>query len=222
VESKHADWILLTKIAFPCIVGMNEDELRTPQALELELGIGLDLDAAFGGELAHSVHYVAALDQVQFIAEEGRWRLLESLAGAVARHLLREPAAGEGRAAIDRVRVRVGKPGYLAGRAQPFVEITREKSWFGVAPGAPEPGRARVLELLHTRHSGAYHVDLGPGAELALPDGVCALVLAGRLERDNGRELTRAATLRGGESATNARDADARLLVVGRPLLSAL
>jgi FolB domain-containing protein len=220
MESKHSDWILLTKIGFPCIVGMNEDEQRTPQALEVELGIGLDLDAALGGELAHSVHYVAALDQVQFIAEEGRWRLLESLAGAIARHLLREPATGEGRAAIERVRVRVGKPGYLAGRAQPYVEIAREKSWFGVEPSAPPRRAARVHPLQLTRQSGAYHIDLAPGAEFSLPDGVCAFVLAGRLERDNGRELTRGGTLRGGESATNAADAEARLLAVGRPLLA--
>ena len=219
MESKHSDWILLTKIGFPCIVGMNEDEQRTPQALELELGMGLDLDPAASGELAQSVHYVNALDQVQFIAEEGRWRLLESLALAIARHLLRQPAADEGRAAIDRVRVRVGKPGYLVGRAQPFVEVAREKSWFGVEPSAPPAGVALVHPLQLTRQSGAYHVDLGPGAEFALPDGVCAFVLAGQLERGNGRELTRGATLRGGESATNAQGESARLLAVGRPLL---
>jgi hypothetical protein len=146
--------------------------------------------------------------------------LLESLAGAIARHLLREPAAGEGRAAIERVRVRVGKPGYLAGRAEPFVELTREKSWFGVEPAAPPPGRARVHAIQLARQSGAYHIDLAPGAEFALPDGMCAFVLAGNLERENGRELLRGATLRGGETATNARTAEARLLAVGRPLLT--
>ena len=221
MESKHSDWIILQKIGFPCIVGLNEDEQRTPQALEVELGMGLDLDAAAGGDLAQSVHYVAALDQVQFIAEEGRWRLLESLAVAIARHLLRRPAAGEGRAGIDRVRVRVGKPGYLQGRAQPSVEITREKSWFGVEAAAPSPGMTRAVALQLTRQSGAYHVDLGPRAAFDLPDGLSALVLAGRLERGNGRELSRGATLRGGESATNTTTADARLLVVGRPLLAA-
>jgi FolB domain-containing protein len=219
VESKHSDWIILEKIRFPCIVGLNEDEQRTPQALELELGMGLDLDAAAGGDLVHSVHYVAALDQVQFIAEEGRWRLLESLALAIARHLLRAPAVGEGRAAIDRVRVRVGKPGYLQGRAEPSVEVAREKAWFGAEPKAPAPGTTHASSLIVTRQSGAYHVDLGAGAAFELPDGVSACVLAGHFERDNRRELPRGATLRGGERVTNTTNALARLLVVGRPVL---
>jgi FolB domain-containing protein len=219
VETKHSDWITLTKIGFPCIVGLNEDEQRTPQALEVELAMGLDLDPAASGDLSHSVHYVSALDQVQFIAEEGRWRLLESLAHAIARHLLRAPAAGEGRAAIDRVRVRVGKPGYLAGRALPSVEITRERNWLGAEPNPPVAGAVSVHPLQLTRQSGAYHVDLGRGAAFALPDGVSAFVVAGTLERPSGRELSRGATLRGGESAKNAENAEARLLAVGRPLL---
>jgi FolB domain-containing protein len=219
VESKHSDWIILEKVGFPCIVGLNEDEQRTPQALEVELGMGLDLDAAAGGDLAHSVHYVAALDQVQFIAEEGRWRLLESLAAAIARHLLRAPAAGEGRAALDRVRVRVGKPGYLRGRAEPSVELMREKNWFGAEPAAPRPGTTHTRALQLARQSAAYHVDLGPRSTFELPDGVSAFVVAGHLERENGQEVARGRTLRGGERATNATNTEARLLVVGRPLL---
>ena len=216
--STHQDWITLSRIGFPCIVGLYEDEQRTPQRLELELAMGLDLDAAASGELSLSVHYVAALDQVQFIAQEGRWRLLESLAAATARHLLRPPAAGEGRAAIDRVRVRVGKPAYLKGRALPSVEIQRERSWLGPELPPPGPGERTFRELQVTRQSGAYHVDLGPSAAFAVPDSVSAFVLAGTVSKPDGAPLPRGAVLRGGEVAQNSEGDGARLLLVGRPL----
>jgi FolB domain-containing protein len=219
VKSEHSDWIYLTKIGFPCIVGLYEDEQRTPQALELELAMGLDLDAAAGGELAHSVHYVAALDQVQFIAQEGRWRLLESLAAAISRHLLRAPAAGEGRAAIERVQVRVGKPGYLKGRALPSVELVRERAWCGAEPEPPAPGMTRVHPLQVTRQSGAYHVDVATGATFDVPDGTSAFVLAGKLGAADLRELARGSIVHGGVTAKNTGGEVARLLLVGRPLL---
>ena len=221
MNDEHPDWIYLTKIGFPCIVGLNEDEQRTPQALEMELAMGLDLDPGASGDLSQSVHYVAVLDQVQFIAEEGRWRLLESLASAVARHLLRAPASGEGRAAIQRVKVRVAKPGYLKGRALPAVEIARERAWFGAEPPLPAPGETRVHALLTTRQSGAYHLDLGAGASVTVPDGLSAFVLAGKLTSAEAPELGRGAVLRCGKSAACVRDGAARLLVVGRPIYAA-
>lgn len=219
MNNEHSDWIYLTKIGFPCIVGLYDDEQRTPQALEVELAMGLDLDEAAGGDLTHSVHYVAALDQVQFIAQEGRWRLLESLASAILRHLLRAPAPGEGRAAIERVKVRVGKPGYLKGRAVPAVELMRERAWCGAEPEPPHAGGSPVHPLTLTRQSGAYHVDLGASATFSVPDGMSAFILAGELAAPDGRELARGSILRGGETATNEGHA-ARLLAVGRPSLS--
>lgn len=218
MNDAHSDWIYLGKIKFPCIVGLYEDEQRTPQALAVELGMGLDLDAAAGGDLSHSVHYVAALDQVQFIAQEGRWRLLESLAAAILRHLLRAPAPGEARAAIERVKVRVSKPGYLKGRAIPTVELVRERAWCGAEPPPPAPGATSVHPLTLTPKSGAYHVDLAAGARFELPDGMSAFVLAGELLAAGGRALARGAILHGGEIATNGAS-DGRLLAVGAPLL---
>lgn len=218
MNNEHSDWIYLGKIKFPCIVGLYEDEQRTPQALAVELGMGLDLDAAAGGDLSQSVHYVAALDQVQFIAQEGRWRLLESLAAAILRHLLRAPAPGEGRAAIERVKVRVSKPGYLKGRAIPTVELVRERAWCGAETAAPPARASSVHPLTLTPKSGAYHVDLGAGARFELPDGMSAFVLAGELGARDGRELGRGSILRGGEATTNGAGG-ARLLAVGAPLL---
>jgi 7,8-dihydroneopterin aldolase/epimerase/oxygenase len=217
VEHAHADWIYLSKVAFPCIVGLYEDEQRTPQALEVELAMGLDLEAAAGGDLSQSVHYVAALDQVQFIAEEGRWRLLESLAAAIAQHLLRAPAAEEGRMGLDRVKVRVGKPGYLKGRALPSVEIARERTWIAPEQPAPLAGATRLRPLQLTPKSGAYHVDFAAGSGFEVPDSTSAHLLGGRLTKPDGSELARGAVLRGGERI-DCGPGGARLLLVGRPL----
>ncbi len=217
MSTAHADWITLAKIGFPCIVGLYEDEQRTPQRLELELAMGLDLDAAASGELAQSVHYVAALDQVQFIAQEGRWRLLESLAAAIARHLLRAPIAEEGRAALDRIKVRVGKPAYLKGRALPSVEILRERSWLGAESPAPGEGQLRVRELQTTRQSGAYHVDLGASSSFAVPDSTSAFVLGGSSSERGSAPLARGAIVRGGATVESTDAGLVRLLVVGRP-----
>lgn len=219
MNNEHSDWIYLGKIKFPCIVGLYEDEQRTPQALAVELGMGLDLDAAAGGDLTQSVHYVAALDQVQFIAQEGRWRLLESLAAAILRHLLRAPAPGEGRAAIERLKVRVSKPGYLKGRAIPTVELVRERAWCGAEPTAPAAAAVSVHPLTLTRQSGAYHVDLGAGSTFEVPDGMNAFVLAGDFVDAAGRERARGSSVHGGEAATSGAGGG-RLLAVGRPLLS--
>jgi FolB domain-containing protein len=216
----QADWITLSKVGFPCIVGLYEDEQRTPQRLELELAFGLDLDRAATGDLAHSVHYVAALDQVQFIAQEGRWRLLESLAGAIARHLLRPPSSTEGRAAIERVRVRVSKPAYLKGRALPAVEIQREQSWVGAETPAPGSRERSVHELLTTKQSGAYHVDLGAFATFTVPDSTSAFVLGGALGKPGDSGFGRGGIARSGETVTSVDAVGARLLVVGRPLAS--
>src|SRR6266542_2821912 len=122
-----SDWIYLS---FPCVLGMTEWEQRESQTLELELGMGLDLDPAACGDLRRLVDYSATLEQVQFIAQHGRWLLLESVAAAMARVVLAPPAPGEQRAQVRSAVVRVRKPEVFRGRAVPTVEIWRDESWY--------------------------------------------------------------------------------------------
>src|SRR5690242_16053004 len=130
--SRNADWVSLTKVelAFPCVLGVTEWERRETQTLELELAMNLDLDDAAGGDLWRSVDYAAALDHVQFIAQHGRWLLLESMAAAMARFILAPPAAGERRAQVRSVVVRLRKPDVFGGSAVPSVEIQRDAAWY--------------------------------------------------------------------------------------------
>src|SRR6266513_2552767 len=123
--AENGDWLSLSKISlsFPCVVGLTEWEQRGTQTLELELAMNLDLDEAAGGDLRRSVDYAAALEHVQFIAQHGRWLLLESIAAAMARFILAPPAEGERRAQVRRVVVRLSKPDVFGGRAVPSVEI---------------------------------------------------------------------------------------------------
>ncbi len=177
--SNPSDWISLS---FPCVLGLTDWEQRQSQTLELELAMGLDLDAAASGDLRRSVDYAAILEQVQFIAQHGRWLLLESVAAAMARVVLAPPAAGEQRAQVRSVVVRVRKPDVFRGRAVPAVEIWRDESWYQARELVQaETERARIEVLLETRETGAYRIHLPPESRWTLPSGMAIQVVAGRV-----------------------------------------
>jgi FolB domain-containing protein len=178
------DWIYLSKVSlsFPCVLGVHEWERREAQTLELELAMNLDLDSAAAGDLGRSVDYSAILDQVQFIAQHGRWLLLESMAAAMARLVLAPPAPGEPRAQVLAVLVRLRKPEVLRGRAIPAIEIRRDMDWYRteeLALTSLNPARVEILQ--ETRQTGAYRIHLPPGARWLVPSKMAVQVVAGRL-----------------------------------------
>jgi FolB domain-containing protein len=178
------DWIYLSKVSlsFPCVLGVHEWERREAQTLELELAMNLDLDRAAAGDLGRSVDYSAILDQVQFIAQHGRWLLLESMAAAMARLVLAPPAPGEPRAQVRAVLVRLRKPDVLRGRAIPAIEIKRDRDWYRteeLALAALSPARIEILQ--ETRQTGAYRIHLPPRARWSVPSKMAVQVVAGRL-----------------------------------------
>ena len=181
--TKNADWVSLSKVSlsFPCVLGLTEWERRETQTLELELAMSLDFDEAAGGELRRSVDYSAALDHVQFIAQHGRWLLLESMAAAMARFILAPPAAGERRAQVRCVVVRLRKPDVFGGRAIPSVEIQRDESWYETREvgGSTDPARMEILQ--ETRQTGAYRIHLPPSATWSPPAGMALQLIAGRV-----------------------------------------
>ena len=59
------DWIVLSGMSLPCVLGLHDWERRGPQALVAEVGMALDLDEAAGGDLSASVDYAAVLDQIR-------------------------------------------------------------------------------------------------------------------------------------------------------------
>src|SRR5688572_13662413 len=178
------DWIYLSKVSlsFPCVLGVHEWERREAQTLELELAMNLDLDRAAAGDLGRSVDYSAVLDQVQFIAQHGRWLLLESMAAAMARLVLAPPAAGEPRAQVRGVLVRLRKPDVLRGRAIPAIEIRRDDAWYRTEELAlAERAPARIEVLQETRQTGAYRIHLPPGSRWVVPSKMAVQLVAGRV-----------------------------------------
>ena len=185
------DWIFLSKVslAFPCVLGVHDWERRQEQTLELELAMNLDLDRAAAGDLGRTVDYSAILDQVQFIAQHGRWLLLESMAAAMARLVLAPPAPGEPRAEVRGVLVRLRKPDVLRGRAIPAIEIRRDRDWYRTELlELPEAEPARIEILQETRQTGAYRIHLPAGAKWTIPDKMAVQIIAGRvsLVEENG------------------------------------
>jgi dihydroneopterin aldolase len=144
--------------------------------------MNLDLDRAAAGDLGRSVDYSAILDQVQFIAQHGRWLLLESMAAAMGRLVLAPPAAGEPRAQVRGVLVRLRKPDVLRGRAIPAIEIRRDRDWYRTEELAlPRLAPARIEILQETRQTGAYRIHLPPGSRWTVPGKMAVQIVAGRV-----------------------------------------
>jgi len=182
--NKNVDWVSLSKVSlsFPCVVGLTERERRESQTLELELAMSLDLDEAAGGDLRRSVDYSAALDHVQFIAQHGRWMLLESMAAAMARFILAPPAAGERRAQVRSVLVRLRKPDVFGGRAVPSVEIQRDEGWYETRELSGKiAGPARLEILQETPKTGAYRIHIPARTSWTAPSHMAFQLISGRV-----------------------------------------
>lgn len=195
-----------------------ESERRTPQPLSLDVGVGLDLDAAAGGDIGATVDYEALMREVRFLAETGGWGLIESLASLVVRHILHSGSRGDG-AVVKRAWVAVEKPLALGGSAVPRIEIERSVEWFSGEPRTVAPGVDLTL-LLEAAEARAYAVDFEPNATWSPQEPVACLVTRGALESGDRRigvgQRHRATTglTAGGESARAllvARNADPHL-----------
>lgn len=182
------DWIELTEFRFACVVGLLEAEQQTPQTLAVELRLGLDLEPAGStGRLQDTVDYAAVADQVTVLAQQGGWRLLETLAIAICRLLLAAPAPAEARAVVERVEVWLAKPDVLGEQATPAIRVGRDRAWGQLEVrrlrGGPEGGL--TLEVLaEAPEAGAYRAHLPPGRDWQVPATVSLHVVTGRLSVD--------------------------------------
>jgi dihydroneopterin aldolase len=157
------DTIELTRFSLTCILGVLDREQVTPQTLEVEVRLGVDLTAS-GEEdrLDKTVDYAEVMEQITAIAGEGRWRLLESMSLAICRLLLAPPAPGEARAPIAMVDLMLRKPEILGGRAVPGIRMVR---YAGLPIEDREFGTGvRADVLAETPRTSAYRLHLAPGA----------------------------------------------------------
>lgn len=189
------DQIELSSFEFETIIGILPKEREKTQPIQIELTLGLDLEKAGTVEsLADSVNYARVQEIVVFVAREGRWHLIESLALALCRVLLVEPSQGENQAGVKSVEVSIKKPRILAPTSVPGVRIKREVDWLHVDAETPGIGVV-VLPLAHTLNTWVWRIELAPGAKWEIPAGMATFVLAGLMESEktpvtNGERLT--------------------------------
>jgi len=170
-------------LEFEAVLGVLDWEQQTPQRVILDVDLRLSLTRAGDeDELAASVDYARVADQLRFLVQEGRFRLLESIALAGCRLLLADPEACEGRAKIDEVRIRLQKPEVMGGNPVPGVSMSREAPTDALGHTVVEGVREALL--VRTPRTTAYRRVLEAGASWTPePDEAC-FVLGGTHEAD--------------------------------------
>ena len=100
-----SDRVVLAGLEFLARHGVNDWEKVEPQRFEVDLELALDVrPAAIGDDLAKTVDYRGVYDTTRRVVEDNMFDLIETLAEAIAREVLR---ANPG---VEEVTVRVRKP----------------------------------------------------------------------------------------------------------------
>lgn len=119
---RPGDRIVIDGLRVECIVGVNEWERTTKQAVAISLELGVDLArAGHSDRLEDTVDYSDLAARIVTLAERLEPLLIERLAEAVAETCLSEPLARW-------VRVRVDKPGAVREARTVAVVIERERA----------------------------------------------------------------------------------------------
>src|SRR5690606_19278706 len=122
--------------------------------------------AAVQERLSRTVDYDAICQQIVFLLQSCKFRLIETAAHALARYLLAPPAPGERRAQIEALRMRLTKPEALRGAAIPSVEIERDRGWVTMAQEEKPFGTVDVVH--ETQDAGIYRLNVAPGRDIPL------------------------------------------------------
>lgn len=117
------DKIFITDLHARGIIGLNEWERETPQDILISLELYGDFDlAGRRDDIEAGVNYRTVAKKALTHAETAQRLTVEALAVDLARISLQEPG-------VQRVRVRVEKPGAVRFSRTVGVEIEREKGW---------------------------------------------------------------------------------------------
>ncbi len=128
------DRVTIDDLRVSCIIGVHPWERREPQEVRISLSMAVDLSpAASSGRLADTIDYAELATAAEAEARRGRYRLLESLAEALAGLCLQ-------RRGVREARVRVSKPAAIRAAQAAMVEVVRRRP-------RPEPRLMGVLNL---------------------------------------------------------------------------
>ena len=119
------DCIHIEDLLLRCIIGVNPEERREKQNVTVCLTLFADLrESGRSDELADTVNYRQVKRQVCELVENSKYYLVEKMAAEIARLCLETPR-------VERVRVRVEKPGALRFARTVAVEIERTPADLG-------------------------------------------------------------------------------------------
>ena len=83
------DRLILQDLAVECRLGIHEWERKTPQRIWIDMELAINAARAAGSdEIADALDYAALAGSVKRCAEARSYRLMETLAEALASHLL--------------------------------------------------------------------------------------------------------------------------------------
>jgi len=115
------DRIFITALAAETIIGIHDWEREVRQRIEVDLEMWVDLAAAARSDaIEDTLNYRSVAKRVLAFVQESRFRLVEALAGEIARIVLEEFQ-------VARVRVTVHKPGAVRHSKDVGVVIERSR-----------------------------------------------------------------------------------------------
>lgn len=115
------DRILIRDLLVRGVIGVNDDERERPQDVLVNVELAVDTRAAGASDdLADTVNYAAVSREIVRLVETSRYRLVESLAAAIARLCLADER-------VEEATVRVEKPRALRYGRSVGVEIRRRR-----------------------------------------------------------------------------------------------
>ncbi len=115
------DRIFITALAAETVIGIYDWEREVKQRLEVDLEMWIDLAAAAASDaIEDTLNYKSVAKRVLAFVEASRYRLVEALAGEIARIVL-------GEFNVVRVRVTVHKPGAIRHSRDVGVVIERAR-----------------------------------------------------------------------------------------------
>ncbi|HUG04428.1 MAG TPA: dihydroneopterin aldolase [Steroidobacteraceae bacterium] len=113
------DRIFLTALSADAIIGIYDWEREVRQRVEIDLEMWVDLSAAAKSDsINDTLNYKSLAKRLLAFVQESRFRLVEALAGEIARIVLAEYP-------VARVRVTVHKPGAIRDSRDVGVVIER-------------------------------------------------------------------------------------------------
>lgn len=155
------DRLALHEIRCACIIGLEEEERREPQMVELSVALTLDTKkAARSQRIVESIDYARVLGTLRFVLVAGRFRLMESAAEALAAWLL----VPTEEVSPTEVEIQLRKPFVFQGEAKPELTIRRDRQDFTYVVEDKAFGNVDVI--FETEETGIYRERIAPGAVL--------------------------------------------------------